>query len=113
MAETIKKFSTDYSLLEVRPDIVVVPKNVDDIKKIVKFVSVHQNDKEYQVTSSRDQGDRFGLSLTARSAGTDMTGGPLNHGIILDFMKYFTEIGTVIPSADYETGTVTVGPGVF
>ena len=47
------------------------------------------------------------MSLTARSAGTDMSGGPLNDSIILDFMKYFNHILEV--GEDY----AVTEPGVF
>ena len=73
--ETIIKYSRDASLFEVRPKVVVFPKNVDDIKKLVKWVT-------------RTKKDDKSLSLTARSAGTDMSGGPLNESIIIDFTKY-------------------------
>jgi FAD/FMN-containing dehydrogenase len=35
------------------------------------------------------------LSVTARSAGTDMSGGAINESIIVDFTKYFTDISHV------------------
>ncbi|MEK9186263.1 MAG: FAD-binding oxidoreductase, partial [Patescibacteria group bacterium] len=46
-------------------------------------------------------------SLTARSAGTDMTGGPLNESIILDFTKHFSQIGEVCGEE------ITAEPGVY
>ncbi len=93
--ETLEKFSRDASILEVKPKLVVAPKSVEDLKNLVKFVSEHKkNDRS--------------LSLTARSAGTDMSGGPLNDSIILDFLKYFNNMGEVSSE-----GYATAEPGVF
>lgn len=91
---TLKKYSNDASVLEVKPEVVVYPKDVEDLKNIVKFVS--ENKKENP-----------NLSLTARSAGTDMSGGPLNDSIILDFVKYFNHIKEI-------SGDIAVTePGVY
>lgn len=89
-ANTLTTYSRDTSLFEVRPKMVVFPKDVEDIKKLVNFVRENKN-----------------LSLTCRSAGTDMTGGPLNESIIVVFTKYFKKIKEV--GADY----VIAEPGVF
>jgi FAD/FMN-containing dehydrogenase len=91
---TLTKFSTDASLFEVRPEIVIAPKTVEDIKKIVKFVA---EEKKTDPT----------ISLTARSAGTCMSGGSLTTSIVLDFMKYFNHIIEVTP--EY----AITQPGVF
>ena len=45
--------------------------------------------------------------MTARSAGTDMTGGPLNTSIIVEFIKYFNHIRKI--GEDY----AVVEPGVY
>ncbi len=91
---SLKKFSRDASILEVKPEIIVAPKGVSDLKSLVKFVS------ENKAKNPK-------LSITARSAGTDMSGGPLNESIILDFLKYFNHIKEV-------NGTYAVTePGVF
>jgi len=47
------------------------------------------------------------LSITARSAGTDMSGGAINDSIIMDFNKYFTAITEVTPDSAHAQ------PGVF
>jgi FAD/FMN-containing dehydrogenase len=70
--------SHDASLFEVRPEVVVSPKNVEDVKKLVRYVSLHP-----------------GLNLAARSAGTDMSGGPLTESIVVDFLKHFDHIKEV------------------
>src|SRR5271154_6461478 len=76
---TLSKFSRDYSVFRVMPAVVVFPKDVDDIKNLVKFVSQKK-------AAGED------ISLTGRSAGTDMTGGPLSQSIIVSFIKYFNHI---------------------
>jgi len=89
-AEGLDKASHDASIFEVKPQAVVYPKNVDDIKKLVKYVNTHS-----------------GLTLTARSAGTDMSGGPLTESIVVQFPKYFNHIKEV---AD---GYAITEPGVY
>ncbi len=78
-AETLNKFSTDASIFQIQPQIAVAPKDVEDIKSLVKFVTQ---------SSSNNQK----LSLTVRSAGTDMSGGAINDSIILDMTKHFNKI---------------------
>lgn len=92
--ETREFYSHDASMLELRPQVVVHPKNSTDLGKLVSFVS-KQKIKHPE------------LSLTARSGGTCMSGGSINESIIVDFSKYFTSIKQVsVDSAQVE-------PGVF
>jgi FAD/FMN-containing dehydrogenase len=76
--QTLLEYSHDASIFEVRPRVVIFPKNSADIKNVVHFVSENkkQNPK---------------LSITARSAGTDMSGGVLNESIILSFTKHMNK----------------------
>ncbi len=87
-------YSHDASLFEIRPEVVVAPKNNEDVQKLVRTVA-----------SLR--AEHPGLSVTARSAGTDMSGGAINDSVIVDFNKYFTHIEAV--TAD----EAQVQPGVF
>jgi FAD/FMN-containing dehydrogenase len=91
---TLTTYSRDYSVFKVRPQVVVFPKDVDDLKALVKFVA-----------KKKAAGEDF--SLTGRSAGTDMTGGPLSQSIIVSFMKYFNHIGAI------GTDEATVESGVY
>ena len=75
--QTLQSFSKDASLFKIKPQVVVFPKTVEDIKNLVKFVS---SKHEHH------------LSLTARSGGTDMTGGPLSQSIVVSMTKYFNHI---------------------
>jgi FAD/FMN-containing dehydrogenase len=77
--EELKKFSEDASIFRIKPQLVVKPQDAEDVKKLVKFAA--EKKKSYP-----------GLSLTARAAGTDMSGGPLNESLILDFTAHFNRI---------------------
>ncbi|MCL5006992.1 MAG: FAD-binding oxidoreductase [Patescibacteria group bacterium] len=93
-ADVLSEYSHDASLFEVKPQVVVFPKDAEDLESLTKFVNGHKKDDP-------------GLSLTGRSAGTDMSGGPLNSSIIVSFGRYFTKIGEV------KDRSVQVQPGVF
>lgn len=73
--ETLKKYSRDASIFTVKPEMVIYPQDAEDIKQIVRFVA--RNKPAYPT-----------LSITARSAGTCMSGGSINESIIIDFTKY-------------------------
>lgn len=87
-------FSHDASLFEIRPDLIVQPKDSDDVKALVRSVL-------------RERAKNPKLSITARSAGTDMSGGAINESIIVDFMKHFNKIIKVTPTSARSR------PGVF
>lgn len=93
-AETLKKYSRDTSVFERTPEVVVFPKDADDVSAVVKYV--HE---------AKSRGDN--VSIAARSAGTDMTGGPLTNSISLVFTKYMNTILKVDENA------VTAQPGVY
>ena len=92
--ETLMANSHDASIFEIKPQVVVSPNGAEDVKALVKFVSKHK--KEHS-----------DLSLTGRSAGTDMGGGSINDSIIVSFLKYFNHIGSI------EDGVGTAEPGVY
>ena len=81
-ADTIKKYSRDTSIFERSPRVVVFPKDASDVSEVVKFA--HEE---------RRRG--ADISIAARSAGTDMTGGPLTNSISLVFTKYMNGIGPI------------------
>lgn len=93
-SEIIKEtFSHDASLFEVRPEIVLSPLDSADVMAAVRFVT-----KQRQALP--------GLSITARSAGTDMSGGAVGESIVLNMARHFTNIAAVTPRA------AQVQPGV-
>lgn len=83
---TLDLFSHDASMFELRPQLVVSPKGANDVEKLVKLIA--DSKKSHP-----------GLSLTGRSAGTDMSGGAINDSIIVDFRKHFTKIEHVSSAA--------------
>jgi FAD/FMN-containing dehydrogenase len=93
-AATLHTYSHDTSIFERSPRVVVFPKNADDVVAIVKFA--HEE---------RAAGQN--ISIAARSAGTDMTGGPLTDSIALVFTKYMNSIGPVA------SDRATAEPGAY
>jgi FAD/FMN-containing dehydrogenase len=91
---TLKQYSRDTSIFERRPALVVFPKDADDVAAVVKFVHDAKQSGEH-------------ISLAARSAGTDMTGGPLTDSISLVFTKYMNHMKEI--GDDYAVAE----PGVY
>ncbi len=87
---TLKTYSRDASLFEVKPKLVVFPKDAEDLKALIKWVR-----------------ENPGHSVTMRAAGSDMTGGPLNNSIIADVTKHMNRLGEI------EGENITAEPGVF
>ncbi len=92
--ETLTEYSHDASLFEIRPQVVVYPKNADDVKTLVRWVSEHKKENPT-------------LSITPRSAGTDMSGGSIGNSIIMDVTRYMNAIKQV------EDTYAVVEPGCF
>ncbi len=91
---SLERYSRDASLFKVKPQLVVFPKTVADIKSLVQLIN-----------EERTLGHSY--SLTARSAGTDMTGGPLSESIVVEFTKYFNHVKEI--GSDY----AITEPGVY
>ncbi len=84
--------SRDASIFEIRPSVIVAPKDVADVGAIVSYVASH-HDKS--------------LSITPRAAGTDMTGGAIGESIVMEMTPHLNAIKEV--GDDY----AVVAPGVF
>lgn len=80
--EAIEKYSHDASLFEIKPKIILFPKDSKDVQELVKLVR-----KNKPIIKD--------LSITGRSAGTDMAGGAVNDSIIIDFTRHFNNILSV------------------
>lgn len=91
---SLTTYSHDASLFEVRPKLVLFPKDAEDVRRVVEYVNEHK---------AADPA----LSITARSAGSCMSGGSLNKSIILDFTKHINGIQNLTASE------ATVRPGTF
>lgn len=87
-------YSHDASMFEIRPELIVAPKHTEDVERLVTVA---------KQTKTKIKG----LSLTARSAGTDMSGGAINESVIVDFKKYFTSIESIGQKS------ARVQPGVY
>jgi FAD/FMN-containing dehydrogenase len=85
-AETLDFYSHDASLFELRPQVVAFPKDAEDIKAAVTFVS--QNKAAHP-----------DLNITPRSRGTDMSGGAIGQSIVLDISKHMNVLYEVTPTA--------------
>jgi FAD/FMN-containing dehydrogenase len=77
--ETRNFYSHDASLFELKPQVVVFPRDTDDIKTVVSFVN------QYKPQHPE-------LNITPRSRGTDMSGGAIGQSIILDVSKHMNKL---------------------
>ncbi len=93
-ALTLETMSRDTSVFQVMPELVVYPKNTHDVSELVKAVS-----------EAKAAG--VSASITARSAGTDMSGGPLTNSIVAVFTKHMNRV------LEVQDGSATAEPGVF
>lgn len=86
----------DASLFYVKPEVVVHPIDAADICAAVKFVTQKKKDSPDST-----------ISLTARSAGTDMGGGPLTDSIVLDITRHLNKL------LELTDKDATVQPGMY
>ncbi len=87
-------YSHDASLFELKPQMIISPRNSHDLEAIVKFVSSNKKANP-------------GLYITPRSAGTDMSGAAIGESLTLDFTKHFNKIEAVNENRAH------VQPGVY
>jgi FAD/FMN-containing dehydrogenase len=92
--EVLDIFSHDASMFEMIPKLVIAPKDAKDVETAVKLVADQKKSHK-------------SLSLTARSAGTDMSGASINDSIIIDFKRHFDKIISVTSQR------AITQPGVF
>ncbi len=83
-------YATDASIYEITPDAVVLPRSVADVSAVVRVCGEH------------------GVPVTARGAGTGLTGGAVNRGIQLDLSRHMNRVLDVDP----EARAARVEPGV-
>ncbi|MCR4334033.1 MAG: FAD-binding oxidoreductase [Patescibacteria group bacterium] len=102
---TLAKLSRDTSLFTRMPELVVYPVDANDVSELVRVVG-----------AERSRGTE--ISLAARSAGTDMSGGPLTTGVVVSFTEHMNHMGEVTsdlgvrPPSEIDGYAVTE-PGVF
>lgn len=72
--EILRKYSTDRSLLKILPQMVVIPENTNDVRRVVRFVN------QLAIKGVK-------LSLYTRGSGLDATGADLGNGLVLSTEK--------------------------
>ncbi len=87
-------YSRDTSVFVRTPELVVYPKDADDVASLVRAVASAKK-------------DGINASVTARSAGTDMSGGPLTDSVVAVFTKYLTHV------VEVGNGYAVTEPGVY
>ncbi len=103
---TLAKNSRDTSLFEVRPELVVCPKDAADVAAVVK-----------EIYDAKRAGAN--ICLAGRSAGTDMSGGPLTPGVVISFTEHMNRVLDVARSGAQAhaptdpTGYAVTEPGVY
>ena len=78
-AETLEKLSHDTSLFVRVRDLVVSPKDAKDVGAIGK-------------EGGRARQAGAPVSLAARAAGSDMSGGPLTTGVVVSFTEHMNKV---------------------
>ena len=91
---TLEAYSHDASMFEIKPKLVIAPKTTADVQAAVKVVAERKPHDAH-------------LSLTARSAGTDMSGAAINDSIIVDFNRHLNKF------IELKKDQATVQPGLL
>src|SRR3989344_3226474 len=86
--EVLKKYSHDASVFEVRPKLVLYPQDSQDVMRLVEWV---RDNKDKYNDHKLNEGWAT-LSITARCAGTDMSGGAIVESLILDFTRHMNKL---------------------
>ena len=92
--KTRATYSRDTSVFVRTPEVVVFPKDADDVSALVKTIG-----------EERRAGKA--VSIAARSAGTDMSGGPLTNSVVAVFTKYMNKV------LEVGDGYAIAEPGAF
>ena len=80
-------YSTDESIFSIRPQVILQPKNRQDVQIAAKVIS----EKVEQFPA---------LSLTPRAAGTGLGGGALTDSLVIDMCAHMQKIGAVTQKKD-------------
>ena len=91
---SLEFYSHDASMFEIKPELIAAPNDARDVEALVKFVAKNKKAHPH-------------LSLTARSAGTDMSGAAINDSIIVDFKRHLNTLIDIGPKR------ATVQPGLL
>ncbi len=94
----LEKYSTDESIFQINPQVVIQPKNRTDLEIATKVVA-------------RETKRFTSLSLTPRAAGTGLSGGSLSDSIVVDVVPHLHKIGEVTETKD--GALITCEPGAM
>ncbi len=86
--------SRDASIFQIKPTAIYYPKNAKECSELVSYMNERK-------------GAYPDLCITARAAGTDMSGGSVGEGIIASFTKYMNHI------VEIKNNSAITEPGVF
>lgn len=87
-------FSTDASILSLRPNLIVYPQATADVRKVARF--------SWQLAEKG-----HALSITSRGSGTDQTGAAIGRGMVMVFPAHMNRILEI----DTKSRQVRVQPG--
>ncbi len=87
-------FSTDGSVLKVRPKTVIYPRSVTDLRKVTKFC--------WQLAERGKS-----MSITTRGKGTDQSGGAIGDGLVVVMPAHMNKL------VDIDRESVAVQPGMI
>lgn len=90
----LEKYSRDTSVFTRTPEVVTFPKDASDVEALVRTVR-----------TAKEAGEQ--VSVTARSAGTCMSGGPLTTSVLAVFTKYMNRV------LEVGEGYAIAEPGVY
>ncbi|UFS67318.1 FAD-binding oxidoreductase [Paracoccus denitrificans] len=85
--------STDNSVYQIFPDLIVAPRDADDLVRLLRVV---------------EQPAFAGIAVTARGGGTGTNGQSLNRGVIVDMRRHMNRLIAV----DEKAGWADVQPGM-
>lgn len=86
-------FSTDNSVYQLVPDLVVAPADAEDVQTLMRIL---------------EEPPFASMAITARGGGTGTNGQSLNTGVIIDFRRHMNRILDM----DLENGWIDVEPGI-
>lgn len=94
-SDALRYFSTDESILQITPQLVVYPRSENDIRKTARFT--------WQLAEKGRV-----VPMTARGMGTDQTGAAIGSGILIVTPAHMNKVIELDP----KTGIVTVEAGI-
>ncbi len=89
-----RHFSTDASIYKIEPQVIVYPRNEQDVRKLARF--------SWQLAERGRS-----VPITSRGAGSDLTGASIGEGIVVVFPAHMNRV----ISMDLKKGHVSVEPG--